>query len=134
MNRLKILLIIVAISQLVLGALTLIVPGPFFAWMGLTVPPADNQYMLGMLAARFIAYGLGFLTLARAANPDGFWIRNMVLVQAIDFAAGLYYIATGVIGLDVAACPMVNAAIFGALLWLWAPRAAGTDPSRLATA
>jgi hypothetical protein len=123
MTRLKILLLIVALSQLVLGALTLLAPGPFFAWMGLTVPPADNQYMLGMLAARFIAYGIGMAVLARAERPDPFWIRNMVLVQAIDFATGLYYIATGVIGVEVAAFPMVNAAIFGVLLWLWAPGA-----------
>lgn len=123
MNRLKYLLWIVAVSQLVLGALTLLAPGPFFAWMGLSVPPADNQYMLGMLAARFFAYGIGMAALARAERPDPFWIRNMVLVQAIDFAAGLYYVATGVIGIDVAAFPMFNAAIFGVLLWLWAPRA-----------
>lgn len=123
MTRLKILLWIVAISQLVLGALTLLAPGPFFVWMGLTVPPADNNYMLGMLAARFLAYGLGFVVLARSAEPDPFWIRNMVLVQAIDFAAGLFYVATGVIGWQVAAFPMVNAAVFGTLLWLWAPAA-----------
>ena len=122
MTRLKVLLYIVAASQLVLGALTLFAPGPFFAWMGLSVPPADNQYMLAMLAARFLAYGAGFVMLARSAEPDPFWIRNMVLVQAIDFAAGLYYVATGVIGLSVAAFPMVNAALFGVLLWLWTPR------------
>ncbi len=122
MTRLKILLWIVAISQLVLGTVTLFAPGPFFAWMGLTVPPTDNNYMLGMLAARFLAYGFGFVALARSAEPDPFWIRNMVLVQAIDFAAGLFYVATGVIGWQVAAFPMVNAAIFGTLLWIWAPR------------
>lgn len=122
MTRLKILLAVVALSQLVLGALTLFAPGPFFAWMGLSVPPADNQYMLGMLAARFLAYGIGFAMLARSAEPDPFWIRNMVLVQAIDFAAGAYYVATGVIGIEVAAFPMFNAALFGVLLWLWAPR------------
>ncbi|WP_193176047.1 hypothetical protein [Oricola nitratireducens] len=122
MTRLKILLWIVALSQLVLGALTLIAPGAFFAWMGLTVPPVDNQYMLGMLAARFIAYGIGMAVLARAERPDPFWVRNMVLVQAIDFTVGLYFAATGVIGIETAAFPMVNAAIFGVLLWLWTPR------------
>ena len=121
MTRLKILLWIVAASQWVLGALVLLAPGPFFAWMGLSVPPADNQYMLGMLAARFLAYGLGMAALARTQDPDPFWIRNMVLIQAIDFGAGLYYIATGVIGPEVAAFPMFNAALFAVLLWLWTP-------------
>jgi len=62
------------------------------------------------------------VALARAENPDPFWIRNMVLIQAVDFGAGLFYIATGVIGLEVAAFPMLNAAIFGMLLWLWTPK------------
>ena len=119
MMRLKILLWIVAVSQLVLGALTLLAPGPFFGWMGLTPPPADNQYMLGMLAARFIAYGIGMATLARAAVPSLFWIRNMVLIQVIDFAVGAFYIANGTIGPEVAAFPMFNAAAFAVLLWLW---------------
>jgi hypothetical protein len=121
MNKLRILLWIVALSQFVLGALTLFVPGPFFAWMGLTIPPADNQYMLAMLASRFLAYGAGMAFLARASEPDPFWIRNMVLVQAIDFLGGLFYVATGVISIEVAAFPMFNAALFGTLLWIWTP-------------
>ena len=118
MTRLKALLWIVALSQLSLGALTLLAPTYFFTWMGLTPPPADNKYMLGMLAARFLAYGIGFVAMARA-QPDRFWIRNMVLVQAVDFLAGAFYVATGVITLAVAGFPMFNAALFGGLLWLW---------------
>jgi hypothetical protein len=124
MTRLKYLLWVIAISQLVLGALTLLVPGPFFDWMGLTVPAEDNRYMLGMLAARFIAYGAGFVALARQELPDPLWIRLMVLIQAIDFGVGLYYLLTGVIGPEVVAFPMVNAVVFGGLLWLWMPRRA----------
>ncbi len=123
MYRLKILLYVIAASQLVLGVLMLLAPGPFFAWMGLTVPPTDNQYILGMLSARFLAYGVGMIALARAQTPDRFWILNMVAIQLIDLAAGLYYVASGVIGLGVAAFPMTNATIFAVLLWLWSPRA-----------
>ncbi|MCB9994357.1 MAG: hypothetical protein H6873_11960 [Hyphomicrobiaceae bacterium] len=119
MRRLKILLWIIAISQLVLGALTLVAPATFFGWMGLTPPPADNNYMLGMLAARFFAYGIGMIWLTRQQEPALFWIRNMVFIQAIDFAVGAFYLATGAIGPATAAFPMFNAAIFGSLLWLW---------------
>ncbi len=122
MNRLKILLYIIAISQIALGALTALVPGPFFIWMGLTAPPADNQYMLGMLSARFFAYGIGMIVLARASRPDRFWLLNMVLIQLIDLAAGLFYVSNGTIGWEVAAFPMFNATIFAALLWLWMPQ------------
>ncbi len=119
MTRLRILLIIVALSQLVLGTLTLIIPTTFFGWMGLTAPPADNLYMLTMLGGRFIAYGLGMIWLARMAEPNLFWIRNMVLIQAIDFAGGAYYLATGIITLATAGFPMFNAAVLGTLLWIW---------------
>ena len=79
--------------------------------------------MLGMLAARFIAYGLAFIALAQAEVPDRRWIRNMVLIQLIDFGAGLYYVLTGVIGLGVAGFPMFNASLFATLLWFWQPNA-----------
>jgi hypothetical protein len=124
MLKLRVLLWVVAISQLLLGALVLFVPGPFFLAMGLSAPPANNNYMLGMLAARFIAYGLAFVALARAEKPDAGWIRNMALIQVIDFAVGLYYTTTGVIGPSVTALPMFNAAVFACLLWLWQPRQA----------
>ncbi len=119
MTKLRILLFIVAASQLVLGALTLLIPTDFFAWMSLSAPPADNLYMLSMLASRFIAYGLGMIWLARMSEPDLFWIRNMVLIQAIDFAGGAFYLATGAITLTTAAFPMFNAALLGTLLWFW---------------
>ena len=123
MMKLRVLLWIVALSQLVLGTFTLLFPTQFFVLMGLTAPPADNKYMLGMLSARFIAYGLAFVALARAEIPDPRWIRNMVLIQLIDFGAGLYYVLTGVIGFGIAGFPMFNAALFATLLWLWQPNA-----------
>lgn len=119
MTRLKVLLWVVGISQIVLGALTLFAPTFFFETMGLSAPPADNTYMLGMLGARFLAYGLGMFWLARQAVPDLFWIRNMILIQLIDLGAGAFYLATGVIGLSVAAFPMFNATVFAVLLYLW---------------
>lgn len=125
MRKLTVLLWIIAISQLVLGGLTLLAPAFFFTWMGLTSPPADNNYMLGMLAARFFAYGFGMIWLARSAQPSLFWIRNMVFIQAIDFFVGAVYLANGTIGLQVAGFPMFNAAVFGTLLYLWSRPLAG---------
>lgn len=122
MTRLRALLWIIAASQLVLGGLTLIAPTTFFGWMGLTAPPADNKYMLGMLAARFLAYGVGMAMLARQPIPDRFWILNMVLIQVIDLAVGIAYITTGALAPAVAAFPMFNATVFAVLLWLWQPR------------
>jgi len=118
MTRLKALLYIIAISQLALGALTLVVPAAFFGWMGLSAPATDNNYMLGMLSARFLVFGLMLIWQARRVTPDLFIIRAMVLIQVIDFAVGAFYLATGVITLATAGFPMFNAALFaGLLVW-----------------
>ena len=125
--RLRILLAVIAASQFALGGLTLFAPTSFFGWMGLTAPPADNRYILGMLGARFLAYGIGMAALARAADPSLFWIRNMAFIQAVDLTVGLFYTANGTIGLAVSAFPMFNAAAFGLLLTLWGAMAGGSS-------
>lgn len=123
------LLWIIAASQLVLAALTLFAPIPFFAWMGLTPPAPDNGYMIGMLGARFLAYGIGMVMLARATNPSRFWIANMALIQVIDLTLGLAYTALGIVPLVVAAFPMVNAALFSAGLGLSLMRLPAAQPA-----
>ncbi len=123
MKKLQTLLILIGIVQLLLGVLFLMAPQTLMGWMGLTVPAADAGYILGMLAARFIAYGLGMFWCARTPEQNVFWINNMILIQVIDLAAGVYYTATGVVHLSSSAFPMFNAALFIVLLWLWRPKA-----------
>lgn len=121
---LKIALYLVAVSQFALGALTLFAPAFFLTTMGLTPPAPDNGYILAMLGARFVAYGIGMVWLARQSEPDRFWVRNMVLIQLIDFGAGAVYLGLGTVGLSVVAFPMFNAALFaGLLLFFSRPRA-----------
>jgi hypothetical protein len=79
-----------------------------------------------MLAARFLAYGLGMLVIARAPARHPFWIKNMVLIQAIDLAVGLFYTFSGTIPLKLSAFPMFNATLIALLLWAWRPKSAST--------
>ena len=124
MKPLKIVLWIVAVSQWVLGLLCLLAPQQFFTAMGLASPPDDNRYMIAMLSARFLAYGFGMMYLARQQEPSRFWLGNMVLIQVIDLAAGIYYTAEGSVTLATSAFPMFNAAVFIALLVWFMPRSA----------
>ena len=128
MKKLQILLIIVGIIQFVLGFLFLFAPQAIMGLMGLTVPAADAGYILGMLAARFIAFGLGMFWTARDPQQNLFWIYNMILIQAIDLAVGIYYTATGVVDISSTAFAMFNATWIIILLWLWRPKA-DTQPS-----
>jgi hypothetical protein len=122
--KLKVFLIVVGLVQLILGLAYLLVPLDFLRWMGHTVPAADLNYPLGMLAARFLAYGLGMFVIAQAPVPHRFWLRNMVLIQIVDLGVGLFYTATGTVPLTLSAFPMFNAALIALLLWWWQPRAA----------
>ena len=122
MKRLKTLLRLIGVVQIVLGLLYLFAPLNFLALLGHSVPEADIAYPLGMLAARFLAYGVGMFFIARAPEKHGFWINNMILIQAVDLAAGIFYTATGAVGLALSAFPMFNATLFIVLLWSWRPR------------
>ena len=122
--KLKVLLRVIGVVQLVLGALYLFIPIRFLAMQGLSTPLADNAYPLGMLAARFLAYGVGMFFIANAPEKQTFWIKNMILVQGLDLAVGIFYTATGIVSLSHSAFPMFNAALFIILLMLWSPKAA----------
>jgi len=122
MRKLTVLLWIIGIVQLVLGVLFLVAPQAIIGWMGLTIPAADAGYILGMLAARFIAYGIGMFYIARNPQGNRFWINNMILIQVIDLAVGLFYTLNGTITLSVSAFAMFNATVFIILLLLWRPK------------
>ena len=122
MKRLKTLLRLIGMVQIVLGLLYLFAPLNFLALLGHSVPEADIAYPLGMLAARFLAYGVGMFFIARAPEKHGFWINNMILIQEVDLAVGIFYTATGAVGLALSAFPMFNATLFIILLWSWRPR------------
>ena len=126
--KLKVLLIAVGIVQLVLGLAYLFIPHELLRWMGHSLPATDINYPLGMLAARFLAYGLGMLVIARAPAQHQFWIKNMVLIQAIDLAVGLFYTFSGAIPLKLSAFPMFNATLIALLLWVWRPKSASISP------
>ena len=123
MKKLKIVLVIVGVIQLVLGLFYLFMPLTFLDLMGHTAVQADIAYPLGMLAARFLAYGVGMLYIARDPAKNLFWINNMIFIQVIDLAVGVYYTATGVVGLQDSGFAMFNATWIIILLALWQPKA-----------
>lgn len=121
--KLKVLLRVIGVVQLVLGAFYLFLPLQFLSMQGLSTPGADNAYPLGMLAARFLAYGIGMFFVARAPEKNLFWINNMILIQAVDLAVGIFYTAVGTVALTHSGFPMFNATLFIVLLSLWRPKA-----------
>lgn len=124
--KLKVLLVVIGFVQLILGMAYLFFPLEFLRWMGHTLPAPDINYPLGMLAARFLAYGLGMFVIARSPARHAFWITNMVLIQLIDLAVGVVYTLSGIVSLQLSGFPMFNATLIALLLWLWRPKLALT--------
>ena len=117
--KLKVFLMIVGIVQIVLGILYLIFPHELLRSMGHTIPMDDINYPFGMLAARFLAYGAGMFVIAKAPNENRFWMMNMVFIQLVDLAVGVFYTLNGTITLSLSGFPMFNAMLIASLLWIW---------------
>lgn len=122
MRNLKILLRLVGAIQIALGLLYLFAPTFLLESIGHSVPEDDIFYPLGMLAARFLAYGIAFIYISRDPIQHRLWITFMILIQLIDLAVGVYYTATDAVALSDSAFAMFNATWIAALLYFWQPR------------
>jgi len=127
MKKLTGLVRVVAVLQLVLGILYLIAPGWFLQQMGHTAALADIYYPLGMLASRFIAFGLALWFVASHLNSETYaqyrlWLNTLILIQVIDLLAGAYYTALNVVPLTLSGFPMFNAILIITLLLVWMPK------------
>ena len=99
MKKLSTLLYIIGTIQIILGAFYLFAPAFLLVNIGHSVPPADIFYPLAMLAARFIAFGIAFIYIAKDPIKYVLWIKFMILIQLIDLAAGVFYTMTGVVNI-----------------------------------
>lgn len=113
---------VVGSVQLALGIAYLFMPSVVLHQMGHSTVAPDLYYPLGMLSARFIAYGVGFWIISQQAKEHALWVALMAVIQAIDLAVGMYYTATGVIPLQLSAFPMFNAVWIGATCAVWYQR------------
>ena len=89
----------VALVQFVLGAGFLLAPGKMAALFGLAAAPAWTGWLFAMMAARFLGFGYGMWLAARDPAAHVPWINAMIVIQAIDWLATLYYLAAGAVTL-----------------------------------
>ena len=122
MKKLRILLRLVGAIQIVLGLFYLLAPSFLLEAIGHSIPQDDIFYPLGMLASRFLVFGVVFIYIARDPVQHRLWIIAMIFIQLIDLAVGVYYTATGVVALSDSLFPMFNAVWIATLLYLWRPR------------
>ena len=123
MLKLKILLRVVGTIQIILGLMYLFAPAFILQNLGHSVPNEDIFYVLGMLAARFIAYGIAFIYISGEPIKHKLWIYFMILIQIIDLGAGIFYTTTGVVSLELSGFAMFNASWIIILLYLFTSQA-----------
>lgn len=128
----RIALRVVGSIQIVLGLAYLLAPDQFLATMGHSQPAADLLYPLGMLSARFLAYGIGLWIISADPVKHILWIRLMAFIQLIDLAVGVFYTATGVVPISLSAFPMFNAIWIGLLFVFWKPASTGAEKASVA--
>ena len=121
MKKLNYLLKFIGTIQIILGMAYLFAPAFFLHSMGHSIPQPDIYYPLGMLAARFIAYGIALLIISSSPAQHVLWINVMILIQLIDLAVGIFYTSIAVIPLSLSAFPMFNATWIILLLVMWRP-------------
>lgn len=110
----------IAVVQLVLGTGFLIAPQSLASTLGLAATPGWANWMFGMMAARFLAFGWGMLVAAR--DPQGHlpWLRAMVAVQLVDWAVTIKYLLAGAVTLAQAStAPLLPLVFVGLLWWAW---------------
>jgi hypothetical protein len=117
----RIALRVVGSIQIILGLAYLLVPNMLLLKMGHSLPAPDLLYPLGMLASRFLAYGVGLWIISADPEKHILWIRLMAFIQLIDLSVGVCYTATGVVPMSLTAFPMFNAIWIGLLFAFWKP-------------
>lgn len=119
----------IAVVQFVLGAGFLVAPEGMASLMGLATTPGWANWMFGMMAARFLAFGYGMLVAARDPAGNLSWLRSMVAIQLVDWAVTVKYLLAGAVTLAQVSTASFLPLVFVALLWWGWPRTPRTPRS-----
>jgi len=112
----------IAVVQFVLGAGFLVAPEGMASLLGLAATPGWANWMFGMMAARFLAFGYGMLVAARDPAGNLSWLRSMVAIQLVDWAVTVKSLLAGAVTLAQVSTASFLPLVFVALLWWCWPR------------
>lgn len=123
MPQLRFMLRFVGVVQLFFGALFTCWPTGAATIFGLSPAAPDwANWLLIMLGARFLGYGIGTLAAAREPAANLSWINTMIAVQVIDWLATLGYLIAGSVTLRNVGPAAVLPVVFVTGLVYWHPR------------
>ncbi|MEO8609466.1 MAG: hypothetical protein ABI690_16360 [Chloroflexota bacterium] len=112
-SALRITLGAIGVVQLILGVIFLFIPTQFASVLGLALVPSWVPWMFAMFGARSLGFAYGMLLAMRQPEEHRAWIRSMIVIQAIDWIATVYFVLQGVVTL-----PQVSAASFLPIIFI----------------
>jgi len=129
MRPLKLTLYVIGAFQLILGLAFLTAPTAVADQLGFTpAAPGWADWLLAMMAARFLGYAYGMFWCARHARRAEPWIDTMIVIQAIDWIATVAYLHSGDVTLrQVTTASFMPVVFIAALTWFHPRRLSATD-------
>jgi hypothetical protein len=112
----------IALVQLVLGVGFLLAPGPLAQALGLAPAPVWTGWLFAMMAARFLGFAYGMSLATRDPARHIHWINAMLVIQAIDWLATVYYLSSGAVTLAQVTTASFLPVVFIALVLANYPR------------
>jgi hypothetical protein len=126
MKALRVTLVVIGIFQLFFGIVFLVTPTGTAKLLGLgEVAPSWANWLLAMMAARFLGFAYGMFGAARDPERRIGWINAMIGVQAIDWLATLAYLIAGTLTLIQVSTAAVAPPLFILALLVLHPRRRG---------
>jgi hypothetical protein len=111
----------IGIVQLILGLVFIFFPNQFASMLGLPPMPAWGLWLLCMFGARAFAFAYGMFIAMSNPTKHTAWIRGMIMVQAIDWLATLYFLMNGSLTLMQVSTASFLPIIFILILFLTYP-------------
>ncbi|MDD0837695.1 hypothetical protein PSQ40_03830 [Curvibacter sp. HBC61] len=119
----------IAAVQVALGLAFALAPERAAEALGLPPAPGWAHWLLGMMAARCLAFGWGLWQVAKRPEGGRMWIQLMAFIQAVDWLVTLKYLALGAVTLSQVSTASFLPLLFILALWLGLRQA----PAREAT-
>lgn len=112
----------IGVIQFALGAGFALAPEFTAGYLGLSPAPGWANWLLGIMAARFLAFGYGMWWAARNLAQARVWIGSMVFIQAVDWIVTLKYLYLGAVTVAQVSTAAYLPVVFMVVLWLGRPR------------
>ena len=126
MRQLRFTLRFIGVVQVGFGLFFILAPSAFAPIQHLHPhQPAWVNWLLVMMGARFLGYGVGMFVAAGDPQRHVSWINTMIMIQALDWVGTLGYLIAGDVTIRNVSTAAILPPLFVAALLYWHPRRIG---------